>query len=423
MVVLFVVLSLSYAEERFAGPKRENKGDNAITPEWPGPGPNGLARTPPMGWMSWERFRCVTDCQRYPDACINENLYKTMADHIASDGYLAAGYTTVSIDDCWENHGGRDSQGRLYPDSERFPSGLKALGDHMHSKGIKFGIYSDCGTKTCGGYPGSLNYEKVDAKTFAEWGVDYLKYDGCYNNEKGFYSGYPDMGTALQATGRNITYSCSWPAYLGSDETSKPWDAMIAAGCNLWRNWDDIDNSWKSLAGIINHWGDYSVALQKASGPGHWNDPDMILCGDDHHGTLISTDQCKCQMSIWSIMAAPLIMSNDLRTVPSAYKAILQNKEVIAVDQDPKGLSGLRISPKGDHEVWARTLGDGSVAVALLNKGSSSAPITAKFSDVKFHFSKAKVRDLWAQKDLSPASDFFTATVPAEGVVMVKLSQ
>jgi len=418
-----VSLTLGQNEAEFSGPLRENKGEKAIFPQWPGPGPNGLARTPPMGWMSWERFRCVIDCVRYPDDCIGEKLYMTMTDHIANDGYLAAGYNHVSIDDCWENHDGRDSHGRLYADEHRFPSGFKALGDYMHKKGVKFGIYSDCGTKTCGGFPGSLHHEKVDAQTFAEWGVDYLKYDGCYNNQQGYYSGYPDMGTALQASGRNITYSCSWPAYLGSDEGSKPWDAMIAAGCNLWRNWGDIDNTWKSLESIINHWGDYSSALQKNSGPGHWNDPDMVLCGDDHHGKTLSTDQCKCQMSIWSIMAAPLIMSNDLRTVTSAYKAILQNREVIAVDQDPKGQSGARISPKGDQEVWARTLGDGSVAVALLNKGSSSSAITAKFSDVGFHFTKAQVRDLWAQKDLGSSSNSITMTVPATGVVMVKLSQ
>jgi len=192
-----------------------------------------------------------------------------MTDHIASDGYLQAGYNQVSIDDCWEHRDGRDSAGRLFPDASRFPSGMKALGDYMHSKGVKFGTYSDEGTKTCGGFPGTKGHEKVDAETFASWGVDYLKLDGCYNDKAGYATGYPAAGAALQTSGRNITYSCSWPAYLGSDESSKPFGDMIAAGCNLWRNWGDIQCNWGSLSSIIDHWGDYGSALQPWAGPGH----------------------------------------------------------------------------------------------------------------------------------------------------------
>lgn len=354
-----------------------------------------------MGWMSWERFRCTIDCAKHPNACINEDLYKTMADHLANDGYLAAGYKTVSIDDCWEQiTPPRDSDGKLTPNSTRFPSGFKALGDYMHKKGVSFGIYSDEGTHTCGGKPGSKGYEAIDAQTFADWGVDYLKLDGCHNDKAGFIVGYPAMGTALQKTGRDIVYSCSWPAYLGSNETKKPWNLMIAAGCNLWRNWKDIQNNWGSLEGIIDHWGDYSATLANVSGPGHWNDPDMVLCGDDHGGKPMSLNQCKIQMSIWSIVAAPLIMSNDLRTVTTEYKQLLLNEEVIAVDQDPKGVAGRRVTPKGNQEVWARSLGDGSVAVALYNKdgGGKAATISVKFSDVDFQQKEAIVRDLWAKK-------------------------
>jgi len=474
----------------------------------PGPGPNGLAMTPPMGWMSWERFRCQTDCKNHPTECINEKLYMEIADHLAADGFLDAGYKSVSIDDCWENKSpARDSQGKLAPDPSRFPSGFKALGDYMHAKGVSFGIYSDEGTKTCGGYPGSKGYEEIDAKTFAEWGVDYLKLDGCYNDKPGYAVGYPAMGTALQKSGRNITYSCSWPAYLGGNETAKPWADMIQAGCNLWRNWHDINNSWESLVSIINHWGDYGESLQAAAGPGHWNDPDMVLIGDDHYNKLLSVDQAQTQMSIWSIMASPLIMAADLRSIKSEYKAILLNKEVIAVDQDKLGKAGLRVTPKGDQEVWARELHDG-IAVVLFNKlgngtcswnvtegkyleasggaagnifcgqftggvaearnqccgdtrcvslsfendGSdngclknnidegyvvnskydgykriggwvnSTTYISFKFSDVGFTGNKAKIRDLWAKKDLGSFTDSFGMNVTSTGVRMLKLT-
>lgn len=203
-----------------------------------------------------------------------------MADKLHSDGYLAAGQKSVSIDDCWANMERID--GKLVGDKERFPKGMKALGDQMHSLNVHFGIQSDMGTKTCGGQPGSKGFEQTDAATFAEWGVDYLKLDGCYNDKPGYIQGQPAMGAALQASKRNIVQSCSWPAYLGDDESKKPFAAMIAAGCNLWRNWSDINNSWQSIVSIIDHWGDYGSALQAAAGPGHWNDMDMVLAGDDH---------------------------------------------------------------------------------------------------------------------------------------------
>jgi len=245
---------------------------------------------------------------------------------------------------------------------------MKALGDYMHAKGVKFGTYSDEGTKTCGGYPGTKGYEGVDAQTFAEWGVDYLKLDGCYNDAQSFTSGYPAAGAALQATGRDIVYSCSWPAYLGNNETSKPFLDMIDAGCNLWRNWDDIECSWGSLSSIIDHWGDYALPLQATAGPGHWHDMDMLLIGNG----CISTDEERTQMAIWSISASPLIMGNDLRSVSDEAKAILQNRDAIAVSQDPLGRMGARISKNEDTQVWSRELSGGHVAVALYNKGGST---------------------------------------------------
>jgi alpha-galactosidase len=173
---------------------------------------NGLALTPPMGWMHWQRFRCLVDCDAYPDECINEKLFRSMADHLAADGYLEAGYEYLIIDDCWASKE-RDDQGRLQPNATRFPNGIKALADYVHSKGLKFGIYGDYGTKTCAGYPGSYGHLETDAKTFAEWEVDYLKLDGCYADVDNLEQGYIEMGRYLNQTGRPIVYSCSWPAY------------------------------------------------------------------------------------------------------------------------------------------------------------------------------------------------------------------
>jgi hypothetical protein len=386
-----------------------------------------------MGWMSWERFRCEVDCVKNPNACINENLYMAMTDHIASDGYLEAGYNQVSIDDCWEQKVPmRDAQGKLAPNSTRFPSGMKALGDYMHKKGVNFGIYSDEGTKTCGGYPGSKGYEEIDAKTFAEWGVDYLKLDGCNNDKASYFTGYPAMGTALQASGRNISYSCSWPAYIGSDESVKPWDAMIAAGCNSWRNWDDIQNRWSSVANIIDHWGDYSVALQKAAGPGHWNDMDMILAGDDHQGKgfgpMLTPAESQTQLTIWSIMASPLIMSSDLRTVNATFKTILLNKDMIQVSQDPLGKAGVRVGPKTSTQVWVRELQGGDVAVALYNKGDAAAKISVKVSDLGLSIpssNKYKFRDIWVMKEgvVSGDGTLSEDEVPAHGVAFFRLTK
>merc|ERR1712130_146788 len=388
------------------------------------PGPDGLAKTPPMGWMSWERFRCNTDCKKDPDSCIGEKLYMAMADHLAKDGYVAAGYKTISIDDCWEQKKPpRDKDGKLAPDPMRFPSGFKALGDYMHKLNVSFGIYSDAGPRTCAGFPASLGHEDIDAKTFAEWGVDYLKLDGCHNRGEGYAVAYPAMGTALQKSGRDIVYSCSWPAYIGRNESIKPYDAMIAAGCNLWRNYRDISNNFRSLETIIDYWGNWSKFLTTNSGPGHWNDPDQVLCGDDHGGTVMSVDECKTQMSIWSIVAAPLIMSNDLRIVTKEYRELLLNKEVIAVNQDKKGLAGYRISGPGNQQVWARSLADGSVAVALYNKNGGGKPtkISFKFADVHFRQKAAVVRDLWLRKDLGTFSGSFETEVPDHGTVLVKL--
>lgn len=374
-----------------------------------------------MGWMSWEIFRCEVDCNAHPTSCIGEKLYTSIADAMHDGGYLAAGYHTVSIDDCWESKD-RDANGNLQPNATRFPSGLKHLGDYMHARGINFGIYSDEGTKTCGGYPGSKGFEASDAKQFAEWGVDYLKLDGCYNNQPGYVSGYPAMGSALQGSERDIVYSCSWPAYLGDNETKKPFKAMIDAGCNLWRNWADIQCNFQSLSSIIEHWGTYSIDLQSAAGPGHWNDPDMLLIGNN----CITVEEEKTQMAIWSVVAAPLIMGNDLRTVPDSSKDILLNSGAIAIDQDPLGKAGIRTFVSDNYQIWQRELSEGKLAVVLYNTLDNAQNVTLTSKDIlKIDFRQIKIYNIFEKSYLPKeyASDSFSITfnVHAHGVAFLRL--
>jgi alpha-N-acetylgalactosaminidase len=338
---------------------------------------NSLARTPPMGWMSWELFRCDVDCSTDPTSCISEKMYMGQTDALAENGYLEAGYTGIHMDDCWESkHPPRDpTTHKLAPNSTRFPSGLKALGDYMHGKGATFGLYTAESPTTCGGYPASANMEVLDAQTFAEWGVDYMKVDGCgsVNYYKG---GYKAMGAALEASGRDIVYSCSWPAYInGGNESKQPFAEFINDGCNLWRNFYDIQCNWNSLSVIIEHWGEYGESLVPYAGPGHWHDMDMLLIG----ANCITEDEEKTQMAIWSISAAPLIMGNDLRNVSDESKSILLNKDAIAVNQDSLGQMGMRISNGNTPtQIWARNLGNGDVAVALYNSGGAK-PILPPF--------------------------------------------
>ena len=326
-----------------------------------------------MGWMSWELFRCNVDCSEDPTSCISEAMYKAQVDALADGGYVAAGYTGIHMDDCWENKNpSRDPDtGNLIPNATRFPSGLKALGDYMHGKGATFGLYTAESPHTCGGYPASANNEEKDAKQFAEWGVDYIKVDGC--GDKSYYeNGYAAMGAALEASGRDIVYSCSWPAYIGNNESEKPFSTFINDGCNLWRNWRDIQCEWDSLDGIINHWGDYGSVLAPYAGPGHWHDMDMLLIG----ANCITVEEERTQMAIWSISAAPLIMGNDLRNVSDASKNVLLNKDAIAVNQDPLGQMGVRVSANASdaQQIWARNLANDNVAVGLYNKGGSWTP-------------------------------------------------
>lgn len=336
---------------------------------------NGLALTPPMGWMSWERYRCNIDCDNYPDECVSENLYRKVADLLVSGGYRDKGYEYLIIDDCWLAKR-RDENGDLQPDPERFPSGIKNLSDYIHSKGLKFGMYEDYGTKTCEGYPGMLHSLKKDAEKFAEWEIDYLKVDGCNVDVKLMDNGYPELGRYLNQTGRKIVYSCSWPAYQEGQEMLPDY-ARIAEHCNLWRNYDDIQDSYYSLVNIINHFAEQQEIYVANAGPGHWNDPDMLLIGNFG----LSYEQSKLQMAIWAVLAAPLLISTDLSAIRPEYKAILQNDDIIAVNQDPLGIQGRRLFRRENIQVWTRPIAPVyqtyySYAIAFVSYRTDGIPYT-----------------------------------------------
>ncbi|XP_075369275.1 alpha-galactosidase A isoform X2 [Mycteria americana] len=234
---------------------------------------NGLARTPPMGWLHWERFLCGTDCATDPRRCVSERLFMEMTDMMAAEGWRDAGYEFVCIDDCWMAPT-RDEHGRLQADPKRFPSGIRKLADYVHSKGLKLGIYSDVGNKTCAGFPGSYNHYDLDAQTFASWGVDLLKFDGCNSGTLELLAeGYRRMSLALNKTGRSIVYSCEWPFYLRPMQ--QPNYTEIKQYCNHWRNFFDVYDSWSSIKSILDWTALHQDSIVKIAGPGGWNDPDM----------------------------------------------------------------------------------------------------------------------------------------------------
>ncbi|NXF10444.1 AGAL galactosidase, partial [Smithornis capensis] len=336
---------------------------------------NGLARTPPMGWLHWERFLCGTDCASDPRRCVSERLFAEMADRMAAEGWRDAGYEFICIDDCWMAPT-RDERGRLRADPERFPGGIRRLADYVHSKGLKLGIYSDVGNKTCAGFPGSYNHYDLDAQTFASWGVDLLKFDGCNSGSLELLAeGYKRMSLALNRTGRSIVYSCEWPFYLRP--VQQPNYTEIKQYCNQWRNFYDVYDSWNSIKGILDWTALHQDSIVKIAGPGGWNDPDMALVIGNFG---LSWDQSVTQMAMWAIMAAPLFMSNDLRHISPEAKCLLQNKEVIAINQDPLGKQGYRILKNKNFELWERPLSGRAYAVAVLNQQEIGGPQNFTFS-------------------------------------------
>jgi alpha-galactosidase len=365
-----------------------------------------LASTPPMGWNSWNKFGCN----------VSEDLIRQIADAMVTSGMKDAGYQYVVIDDCWQVE--RDSNGNIVPDAKRFPSGMKALADYVHGKGLMFGLYSDAGTQTCQGRPGSRGYEFQDARQYAAWGVDYLKFDWCHSSTQDARSSYELMRAALDASGRPIVFSiCEWGK-------NQPWLWAKDAG-NLWRTTGDISDHWQSKKkwpngdccelGMLDIL-DLQVGLDSYAGPGHWNDPDMLEVGNGG----MTTEEYRAHFSLWAILAAPLIAGNDLRDMKPEIREILTHKEVVAVDQDPAGIEGRRIRKAGDLEVWSKTMQDGSRAVVLLNRGTADSEIGVSWEDLGYpaHLS-AKVRDLWQAKDLGEHKGTFSATVAPHSVVMV----
>uniref|UniRef100_J3MP50 Alpha-galactosidase n=1 Tax=Oryza brachyantha TaxID=4533 RepID=J3MP50_ORYBR len=340
---------------------------------------NGLALTPQMGWNSWNFFACN----------INETVIRETADALVSTGLADLGYNYVNIDDCWSNVK-RGNKDQLLPDPKTFPSGIKALADYVHGKGLKLGIYSDAGIFTCQVRPGSLRHEKDDAATFASWGVDYLKYDNCYNLGIKPKERYPPMRDALNSTGRQIFYSlCEW----GQDDPAL-WAAKVG---NSWRTTDDIQDTWKSMTDIAdknNKWASYA-------GPGGWNDPDMLEVGNGG----MTFAEYRAHFSIWALMKAPLLIGCDVRNMTKETTEILSNKEVIQVNQDPLGVQGRRILGQGKNgcqEVWAGPLSGNRLAVALWNRCEETANITIKLPSVGLDGSSAySVRDLWKHETLS----------------------
>ncbi|MBN2274023.1 MAG: glycoside hydrolase family 27 protein [Bacteroidales bacterium] len=376
----------------------------------------GLAPTPPMGWNSWNHFACNVD----------EKLIRETADAMVSSGMKDAGYQYVNIDDCW--HGTRDSLGFIHPDAERFPSGMKALADYIHAKGLKLGLYSDAGWKTCGGKPGSRGYEYQDALTYASWGVDYLKYDWCNTEGLNAEGAYMTMSRALAAAGRPIVFSlCEWG-------DNKPWEWGKEIG-HLWRTTGDIYNCFDCVVnyGTWNSWGvlqilDMNKELRKHAGPEHWNDPDMMEVGN---GMSFSED--RAHFSMWCMLAAPLIAGNDLRKMNKETAEILTNKEVIAVDQDPLGIQGLMSRKLDDLEVWAKPLSNGELAVCFLNRSTTPCeinfdwlknPISDAVSKCSYDFSKNEysIRDLWLKKEAGTTNTPLKAVVGGHDVFMVKLT-
>jgi alpha-galactosidase len=351
---------------------------------------NGLARTPPMGWNSWNFF----------GGNITDAIVRQIADAMASNGMKAAGYVYINIDDTWQVS--RDSSNTIVADSSKFPNGMKSLADYVHSKGLKLGLYSDRGTSTCAGKPGSHGYETKDANTYASWGIDYLKYDNC-NGDNDMQADYERMRDALLACGYPVCYSlCAWQFYS--------WEPDCG---NLWRTTGDIQATWTSITSNI----DTNSSLAQYAGPGRWNDPDMLEVGN---GSLTEAES-RAHFSMWCIMAAPLIAGNDLRNMSQATTNILTNTEAIAVDQDAAGIQGTRVVDNGDLEVWCKPLGaanGGPKAVVLLNRSGSTASMTVNWSDIGLSGS-ASVRDLWAKTDLGSFSGSYSASVPSHDATMV----
>lgn len=377
-----------------------------------------LAQTPPMGWNSWNTFQTN----------INEQMLRDMVDAYVSSGMRDAGYTYFVLDDGWMSKE-RDSNGSLVADPKKFPSGMKAFADYVHSKGLKFGIYNCAGTQTCAGYPGTHGYEYQDARLYASWGVDYLKYDWCNTDSINARDAYLTMSRAIRAAGRPMIFSlCEWGNHA-------PWLWAKNIG-QLWRTTADIHAGFdKDLS--YGTWSSYSVMhivdlqdkIREYAGPGHWNDPDMLEVGN---GMTYAED--KAHFSLWCMLAAPLISGNDLRKMSPQTTAILTNKEVIAVDQDSLGIECFKYYSFDGIEIFVKALKDNSLAICFLNRSSRQQNIdfdwkehmiadTVSKLNIDFNKNTYTLRDLWAKKNIGTTNKPLKQTIGSHEVLMLKLSR
>lgn len=355
---------------------------------------NSLAQTPPMGWNSWNKFGCD----------VSESLMKEMADAMVESGMKDAGYEYIVIDDCWQV--GRDSLGNIIPDPVRFPNGIKALADYIHSKGLKLGIYSCAGSYTCQGRPGSRGYQFQDARQYAAWGVDYLKYDWCSNEGQNARAAYQTMSDAIKLSGRPIVFSiCEWGE-------NQPWKWGKGIG-HMWRVTPDIRDCYQCKF----DWGgvgvldiiDIMADLYPYAGPGHWNDAEMLEIGNGG----MTRDEYMTHFSMWCMLATPLMAGNDLRKMDTETKEILTNKEVIAVNQDKLGQQARRFMDMGEKEIWAKPLANGELAVCFLNRTESVWKLnydwhkqTIYFADqVNMRKNEYVIRDLWKHQNIGTTKD------------------
>jgi alpha-galactosidase len=381
-------------------------------------GNQALAQTPPMGWMSWNLF----------GRNISDRLIREIADAMATNGMKAAGYRYVCIDDHW--HGGRDRHKRLYPHPEKFPQGIKPLADYVHSKGLLLGIYSDAGNMTCGKEPGSFGYEEIDAQTFASWKVDYVKYDYCYapEDQETAIARYSAMGRALSKTGRPMVYSiCEWGP-------RQPWLWAARAGGHLWRTTWDVRDVWEAgryeaaITGILEIV-DRQAGLEQYAGPGHWNDPDMLVVGlygkggaTTRKGVASCNDtEYRSQMTLWCLLAAPLLATCDVRSMNDVTREILTNREAIAINQDPLGKQASRVARDGQIDFWLKPLSGGRHALGVLNRGTETKSVTVNWNDLRLK-PKQSVHDVWLKKDLDVRAGSLTLDVPSHATALLRLA-
>ncbi|KAJ3087265.1 hypothetical protein HK102_011462 [Quaeritorhiza haematococci] len=353
-----------------------------------------------MGWNSWNHFNCD----------VNETVVRQTADALVDLGLAQAGYVYVNLDDCWQRD--RDANGRVIEDHVAFPSGMKALGDYVHSKGLKYGLYSDIGYKTCSGRPGSLGYETIDSNTWAEWGVDYMKVDACYRDATPAVDEFKKLRDAMNATGRPMVFSI-----CDGGETSWEWAPEVG---NLWRTTFDIWDKWEAVVAIV----DRMIPLVQYARPGAWNDPDMLEVGNGG----MTTEEYRSHFTMWAAFKAPLLIGADLNKITPEIVEILANPEVIAINQDPLGKSVelVEIARWSGHvyDIWKGPLADGGYVVVILNRHDKKTQVPIKWKHLAFNkHGRLAVRDLWARRDLGvlPAGHRFETEVPAHGVRMFKV--